>query len=151
MARNLDTGVSRAIRTDQAGRYRLFALPVGRYEVRATKQGFSEGVRTGIRLAVGQEAKVDVRLHIGQLSENVTVTADAPIVSLTTKDISGVVGERQVKDLPLNGRSYDLLLTLNPGVVNFTWEKTGGIGVSNSTTGNDFAVTGNRPQKTCFC
>src|SRR6202021_2638735 len=63
---------------------------------------------------------------------------------------SGVVGERQVKDLPLNGRSYDELLTLNPGVINFAWEKTGGIGVSNSTTGNNFVVSGNRPQQNMF-
>jgi len=69
---------------------------------------------------------------------------------LSAKDISGLVGERQVKDLPLNGRSYDLLLPLNPGVVNFTSEKTGGIGVSNSTTGNNFAVSGNRPQQNLF-
>ena len=55
-----------------------------------------------------------------------------------------------MKDLPLNGRSYDELLTLNPGVVNFTWEKTGGIGVSNSTVGNNFAVSGNRPQQNLF-
>jgi hypothetical protein len=52
--------------------------------------------------------------------------------------------------LPLNGRSYDLLMTLNPGIVNFTWEKTGGIGVSNSTTGNNFSVSGNRPQQNLF-
>ena len=75
---------------------------------------------------------------------------DAPIVNTTTKDISGLVGEREVKELPLNGRSYDLLLTINPGVVNFTWEKTGGIGVSNSSTGNNFAVSGNRPQQNLF-
>jgi TonB-dependent Receptor Plug Domain len=72
------------------------------------------------------------------------------MVSTTTRDISGLVGEQQVKDLPLNGRSYDELLTLNPGVVNFTWEKTGGIGVSNSTTGNNFSVSGNRPQQNLF-
>jgi len=71
-------------------------------------------------------------------------------VSTTTRDISGLVGEQQVKDLPLNGRSYDLLLPLNPGVVNFTWMKTGGTGISNSTTGNNFAVSGNRPQQNLF-
>jgi Carboxypeptidase regulatory-like domain len=149
-AKNLDTGVARTAPTDQSGRYRLFALPVGLYEVRVTKDGFAEGIRTGVRLAVGQEASVDVTLRIGRVSEQIMVTEDAPVVSLTTQDISGLVAERQVKDLPLNGRSYDLLLTLNPGTVNFTWEKTGGIGISNSTTGNNFAVSGNRPQQNLF-
>ena len=55
-----------------------------------------------------------------------------------------------MKDLPLNGRSYDELLTLNPGVVNFTWEKTGGVGISNSTVGNMFSISGNRPQQNLF-
>src|SRR3984893_5706812 len=149
-AKNLDTGISRTVPTDQSGRYRFFALPVGPYEVRVTKEGFAEGIRSGIRLVVGQDAKVDLGLRVGQVSEQVKVTEDAPVVNLTTQDISGFVGERQVKDLPLNGRSYDLLLTLNPGIVNFTWEKTGGIGVSNSTTGNNFAVSGNRPQQNIF-
>ncbi len=75
---------------------------------------------------------------------------DAPMVTTTTRDTSGFVGEQQVKDLPLNGRSYDLLLTLNPGIVNFTSQKTGGTGISNSTTANNFAVNGNRPQQNIF-
>jgi hypothetical protein len=133
--KNLDTGISRTVPTDQHGRYRFFALAIGPYEIRVTKDGFAEGIRSGIRLVVGQDATVDLGLRVGQVSEQAKVTGDAPVVNLTTQDISGLVGERQVKDLPLNGRSYDLLLTLNPGVVNFTWEKTGGIGVSNSTTG----------------
>jgi len=149
-AKNVDTGLSRTVPTDQSGRYRFFALAVGSYEVRVTKEGFAEAIRSGIRLVVGQDATVDLRLRVGQVSEQVRVTGDAPVVNLTTQDISGLVGERQVKDLPLNGRSYDLLLTLNPGIVNFTWEKTGGIGVSNSTTGNNFAVSGNRPQQNIF-
>src|SRR5215467_5660135 len=148
--KNLDTGLSRTSSTDQSGRYGFFALPVGLYEIRVTKDGFAEGVRSGIRLAVGQEASADLSLHVGHVTEEVRVNEDAPVVNLTTQDISGLVGERQVKDLPLNGRSYDLLLTLNPGVVNFSWEKTGGVGVSNSTTGNDFAVSGNRPQQNIF-
>jgi hypothetical protein len=60
------------------------------------------------------------------------------------------VSETELQNLPLNGRSYDLLTMLNPGVVNFTWEKTGGIGISNSTTANMFSVSGNRPQQNLF-
>jgi hypothetical protein len=149
-ATSLDTGLSRTSSTDQSGRYRFFALPVGLYAIRASKEGFAEGIRSGIRLAVGQDANADLSLRVGQVSQEVRVDEDAPFVNVTTQDISGLVGERQVKDLPLNGRSYDLLLTLNPGIVNFTWEKTGGTGVSNSTTGDDFVVSGNRPQQNLF-
>ena len=145
-----ETGVSRRAVTGQTGRYELVALPIGQYELRARKDGFSEQLRTGIRLVVGQDAIVDVTLQVGPVSHQITVNSDAPLVSTTTQDISGLVGEQQVKDLPLNGRSYDLLLPLNPGIVNFTSEKTGGIGISNSTTGNNFAVSGNRPQQNLF-
>src|ERR1017187_7576067 len=149
-AKNLETEAVRTAHTDDAGRYLVLSLAVGEYEMRITKQGFQEGVRSGIHLAVGQEASVDMALRLGQVTGQLKVNADAPIVSTTPADISGLVGEQQVKDLPLNGRSYDELMTLNPGVVNFTWEKTGGIGVSNSTTGNMFAVSGNRPQQNLF-
>ncbi|HET6178836.1 MAG TPA: carboxypeptidase-like regulatory domain-containing protein [Candidatus Sulfotelmatobacter sp.] len=149
-ATNVDTALSRQAQTDQTGGYRLWALPVGQYELRVQKDGLAQGIRTGIRLVVGQDARVDLSLRIGQVSEQVKVTGDVPVVNLTTQDISGLVGERQVKDLPLNGRSYDLLVTLNPGVLNFTSEKTGGTGVSNSTSGNNFAVSGNRPQQNLF-
>ena len=149
-AKNLETGALRSTVTDDRGRYSLLSLAVGQYEVRVSKQGFQEEVRSGIHLVVGQEARVDMALHIGEVTEQVKVNAEIPIVSTTPADISGLIGEQQVKDLPLNGRSYDELMTLNPGVVNFTWEKTGGIGVSNSTTGNMFSVAGNRPQQNLF-
>jgi hypothetical protein len=149
-AKDTDTGLSRTSITDAAGRYELPALPVGRYEVEAEKSGFARALRSGIVLVVGQDAAADLSMKVGDVSQMVEVAADAPIVNATTQDISGLVGEKAVKQLPLNGRSFDLLLTTNPGVVNFTWEKTGGIGVSNSTTGNNFAVSGNRPQQNLF-
>jgi hypothetical protein len=90
-------------------------------------------------------------LQLGTVRSEITVTGDAPIVNTTTQDISGLVGEQATKDLPLNGRSFDLLLPLNPGIVNFTSQKTGGIaGISNSSTANNFAVSGNRPQQNLF-
>ncbi len=149
-AKNDDTGATRVTVTDSAGLYQISALPVGQYKVRANKAGFLDEVRTGINLVVAQEAKSDLTLQLGVSSEQVTVNADAPLVSVTTADIFGLVRESQLKDLPLNGRSYDELLTLNPGVVNFTSAKTGGVGVSNSTTGNNFAVSGNRPQQNFY-
>jgi hypothetical protein len=148
--KNLETGAIRSSVADDAGRYLVLSLPVGEYEIRVAKAGFQDAIWTGIHLVVGEEANVDLQLQVGVEISQITVTADAPIVSTTTRDISGFVGEQQVKDLPLNGRSYDLLLPLNPGIVNFTWEKTGGTGISNSTTGNNFAVSGNRPQQNLF-
>jgi hypothetical protein len=149
-AKDTDTGTSRTSITDAAGRYELLALPVGRYEVEVQKSGFAAALRSGIVLVVGQDAEANLTLKVGDVNEQVRVVADVPIVNATTQDISGLVPEQAIKQLPLNGRSFDLLLTINPGVVNFSWEKTGGIGVSNSTTGNNFAVSGNRPQQNLF-
>lgn len=147
---NTDTGVSRATTSDASGSYLVLALPFGRYEIKVSKSGFQEYDRSGIELNVGQEVGVDVRLQLSTVKSAVTVSEDAPIVNTTTSDISGLVGAREIKQLPLNGRSYDLLLPLNPGIVNFTSQKTGGTGISNSSTGNNFAVSGNRPQQNLF-
>ncbi len=144
------TGAVREATSGGAGRYNVTSLPVGQYQVRAAKSGFADELRTGIELVVGEDATVDFKLNVGQTSQAVTVTGDAPLVEATTADISGLVGGQQIRDLPLNGRSFDELLALNPGVVNFTFEKFGGVGVSNSTSGNNFAVSGNRPQQNMF-
>jgi hypothetical protein len=148
--KNLETGSVRDTTTDGTGHYLVLSLPVGQYEVRVSKIGFEEAVRTGIRLVIGQEARIDARLQVGAIETQVLVTSDASLVSTSPSDISGLVGEHQIKELPLNGRSYDLLLPLNPGIVNFTSQKTGGPGISNSTTANNFAVEGNRPQQNLF-
>jgi hypothetical protein len=148
--KNTDTGATRTTTTDDVGHFRVASIPVGNYEVEIRKDGFEESVQSGIEVVVGQDANASVALRLGSVSETAKVVSDAPQVSLTTNDISGLVGEREVKDLPLNGRSFDQLLTLDPGVVNYTAEKTGGIGVSNSTVGNNFAVSGNRPQQNLF-
>ena len=111
---------------------------------------FSRPIRGGIRLVVGQEASVNLALQVSSVKAEVRVSEDAPLVNTSTRDISGLVGEQQIKDLPLNGRSYDLLLPLNPGIINFTSLKTGGTGISNSTTANNFAVSGQRPQQNLF-
>ncbi len=148
--KSLETGATRDCATDGVGGYIVLSLPVGEYEITVSKAGFQDTVRTGIQLVVNQEASVDLRLQVSAVKAEVTVRGDAPIVNTSTLDISGLVGEHAIKELPLNGRSYDLLLTLNPGIVNFTSQKTGGTGISNSSTANNFSVSGNRPQQNLF-
>ncbi len=148
--RNVNTGATRISASGRTGWYQVLSLPVGDYQVIVRKKGFAEAIRKGIHLAVGQVATAGMTLRVGSVRQHVTVNANANAVCLTTSSISGLVSERQIVDLPLNGRSYDELMALNPGVVNFTSEKTGGIGVSNSTVGNDFAVSGNRPQQNLY-
>ena len=148
--KSMETGWMRTTSTDPAGRYLVLALPVGIHEVIVKARGFHAMSRTEIQLVVGQEAHVDFKLEIMGPETTIEVKGDVSVVNTSTADISGLVGENQVKDLPLNGRSYDLLMPLNPGIVNFTSQKTGGTGISNSTTANNFAVSGNRPQQNLF-
>ena len=108
--KSLETGATRVAVTDDAGNYRALSLAVGPHEVRAAKPGFKTEVRNGVNLAVGQDAVVNLRLEVGEIAQEVTVSEEIPVVNTTTSSVSGMVGEREVKDLPLNGRSFDNLI-----------------------------------------
>jgi len=148
--KNLETGALRNLLTDEAGRFDAVSLPVGRYAVTAEKSGFRREEKTGISLALGQRETVNVVLQIGDVRQTVQVESAPTVVMIGTEDVSGLVGEKQVKDLPLNGRSYDQLITLNPGIVNYTSQRAGGIGTSNSVVGNMFSASGRRPQENLY-
>jgi len=148
--RNLETGAERVLQTDDAGRYAAPSLAAGIYEISAAKPGFATQTRTGVALAVGQSARVDFVLAVGPVRQTVTVEEAPEVVSVSTQQSSGLVGEKQVKELPLNGRSYDELMTLDAGIVNYTSERSGGTGSSNSAVGNMFSVSGRRPQENLF-
>jgi hypothetical protein len=148
--KNLETDTERSLVTDEAGLFNAAALPVGQYEITATKTGFQTDRRRAIKLAVGEREEVDLKLQVGDVHQTIEVPAFSTAVQISTEDSSGLVGEREVKDLPLNGRSYDQLLTLNPGIVNYTSQRSGGVGTSNSVVGNMFAVSGRRPQENLF-
>ncbi|MBI4484639.1 MAG: carboxypeptidase regulatory-like domain-containing protein, partial [Acidobacteria bacterium] len=115
-ATNTDTGLSRTTFTRGDGSYQLPALPVGRYEVRAALDGFRTAVRSGVTLAVTQEAVVNFTLEVGQLSETVSVTAEAPLVNTTSASLGALVDARAVAELPLNGRNYIDLTFLQVGI-----------------------------------
>jgi hypothetical protein len=148
--RNTETGFERSVSTDEAGRYNAASLPVGTYDLKAEKPGFRSNFRTGVTLVVGQREEILFVLQVGDVHQTVEVPSNPTVVAVTTDDISGLVSERQVKDLPLNGRSYDQLLTLNPGAVNYTSQRAGSVGTSNSVVGNMFAASGRRPQENLF-
>jgi hypothetical protein len=148
--KNTETGALRNIVTDEAGRFEATSLPVGHYVVKAEKAGFRGEEKTGITLVLGQRESVDLVLQVGDVRQTVEVQSAPTVVMISTEDASGLVGERQVKDLPLNGRSYDQLITLNPGVVNYTSQRAGGIGTSNSVVGNMFSASGRRPQENLY-
>ena len=118
-----ETGATRTVATDDSGDYRVLSLPLGPQELKVEKQGFKSVVRTGVSLEVGQEAVVNFRLELGELVQQLSVSQEAPVVNVTTASVSGMVDERQIKELPLNGRSFDDLITLNPGTINYTAEE----------------------------
>ena len=142
-----ETGAARMVKTDDAGNFRVLSLPLGPQEVKAEKQGFKSVVRTGINLEVGQEAVVNLRLDVGEFVQQIAIEEQPPVVNVTTASVSGMVGEREVKDLPLNGRSFDNLITLNPGTINYSAMKSANTSTSN---GNTFSVAGRRTGENLF-
>jgi hypothetical protein len=139
--KSLETGASRTVTTDPSGNFTVVSLPLGPQELKAAKTGFKTAVRTGVDLVVGQKAVVNFRLELGEFVQQVTLADETPLVNTSTSSVSGVVGEQQIKDLPLNGRSFDDLITLNPGAVSYSALKSPQTSTSN---GNTFSVDGRR-------
>jgi carboxypeptidase family protein len=144
-AKGVERGLARTSETDSRGNYSLQSLPVGEYEISAEKPGFKQQVRTGITLVVGQQAVVNLTLEVGNVEQQVTVSGEASIVNTTLSPTSGLVGEKQVKDLPLNGRSFDQLLTLNVGTTNYSSNVS-----PTQQARNLFSVSGKRPESNRF-
>jgi hypothetical protein len=144
---SLETGATREVTTDEDGYYRVLSLPIGLVDVKAEKAGFQAAIRHGIRLAVGQEAVLNMRLFLSGAIVDIVVEDSAPIVNTTTASISGMVEERQVKEMPLNGRSFDNLIALNPGTINYSALKSPNTSTSN---GNTFSVAGRRTGENIF-
>ena len=140
-ATSLETNIHRSTTTDASGNYSILSLPLGPTTVRAEKSGFKPVERTGINLQLDQNAAVNFQLEVGEFVSQINVSERAPIVNTTTESVAGLVGEDQVKELPLNGRSFDNLVTLNPGAINFTLKSAG----TSTSNGNTFSVDGRRP------
>ncbi len=148
--RQTETGATRTLTTDNEGRFFAPSVTVGPYVVTVAHEGFETETQGGISLTVGQSLQLNLVLGVAAVQQQVVVDAGDVSVNTTTQQTAGLIDERQVKELPLNGRSYDQLLTLNPATVNYTNQRSGSVGTSNSSVGNMFAVSGRRPQDNLF-
>jgi Carboxypeptidase regulatory-like domain/TonB-dependent Receptor Plug Domain len=145
--KSVETGAAREVTSDEQGNYRILSLPLGLQELRAVSKGFKTWVLTGINLHVGEEAVLNVTLVVFEGDTTYVVSEPVPIVNVTTASVSGIVDERQIKELPLNGRSFDDLITLNPGTINYSALKSPNTSTSN---GNTFSVAGRRTSENLF-
>src|SRR5438128_8781123 len=136
-AKSVETGLTRTGVSAEDGSYRLSALPVGAYEVRVELPGFRTELRSGLTLTVSQEAVVNFTLQAGAVEQTVVVTEDAPLVNTTSGALGGLVDEKKVAELPLNGRNFIDLTLLQPGITQHR-----GLGVAASTVGTWFSSNG---------
>ena len=141
-ARQGATGLTRATQTGQSGAYVLPLLPVGEWEITAEAQGFKRSTVTGIVLQVNQEARVDVNLELGAVTESVTVIADAQALQTESAVVGQVVDNLYTTQIPLNGRDFAQLVLLVPG----TTTRPGGFeqttGAATGSFGSGVAIGG---------
>src|SRR5213594_2964806 len=144
---NVATGVVTSSSTNTEGFYSVANLVSGTYTVAVTLTGFAEEVASGITVSVGSQVTVNLRMNLGAVSEQMVVTGAAVLVDTTSSTLSGVVGERAIRDLPLNGRDWTQLATLEPGVATVRSQ----MGLSSERgqrgLGTQMTISGGRPQQ----
>jgi len=146
---NTATGVTRDVTTDSAGFYSAPNLLPGNYDITSTAPGFSTYERKGVTLTVGASQVLNVSMKLGQVTERVEVTGEAPAVDLASSAISAIVDETTVRELPLNGRDWTQLATLQPGVhaVNTQASNSSVSARANRGFGNQLTDNGHRPSE----
>lgn len=142
---NTDTGFTQSVVTGTQGRFDVPQVPIGQYSVTITAPGFQTEVRSGITLTVGAQTALNIALKVGQAQQTVTVQGQVTQVENTQTSIDTLVEPTQMRELPLNGRDFEQLLTLSPGVV--TQHATGG---SFYGTQANYSVSGGRPEGQAF-
>jgi hypothetical protein len=139
---NHDTGRVRTAVTDAAGRYRVPALEAGTYSVKGSLEGFRAAVVDGVGVTMSSETVVDLTTEIGKVAESVTVNGATQHLQTTTAELSGLVNDKEIRDLPLNGRSYEALAYLQPGVAQFMSASTNTTSVIANGSGSKMSVSG---------
>jgi hypothetical protein len=142
----VETGDTRRLTTDDGGRWQDPVAPPGEYEIRVVAPGFQTSLRKGIHLALGQEIVLDFHLEIGRNDITINVTGETPPLNFTSGAVSGHVDQRQMRDLPLNGRSFQQLALLQPGVNGVTTAGSDPVGGRTPK----ISINGARPELSSF-
>src|SRR5580704_15716679 len=147
-AKQVETGLTRTVVADRQGEYLFVELPIGHYQVEVQARGFETYLQQGISLDVNETATVNVHLKVGSESQEVKVNANADLVQSTVSSLGQTVMEREILDLPLDGRNFSQLGLLQPGVVPLTpgLLEAGGP----ARQGQAYAVDGQRPESNNF-
>ncbi|MEP6703573.1 MAG: carboxypeptidase regulatory-like domain-containing protein [Acidobacteriota bacterium] len=147
--RNIGTGAVTQLVSNDDGIYRAANLLPGGYEVKASAPNFESFLQKGIVLTVGADLSIDLKMSAGGVAASVTVSEEIPQVDTTTPTISSVVSERTIVELPLNGRDWTSLATLQPGISSIRTQYASGGTASrgNRGYGDELTITGHRPQE----
>jgi hypothetical protein len=147
--KNTATDVGRAIATNESGVYSAPNLLPGNYEVTVSAPGFETLVRSGLTLAVGGELVVNIELRVGNTGERIEVVGEAPTVDLASSSLNASVSGTAVRELPLNGRSWTDLASLEPGVAPIETQIAYNLGAGrgNRGFGAQLSISGARPQQ----
>jgi outer membrane receptor protein involved in Fe transport len=140
--KNTATSATQSVSSDDQGRYAVPDLPIGSYDITATKAGFQKALRSGLTLNVGSAPVIDFQMMVGQATETVSVSAEAAQVETTTSAVSSLVNQTQMRELPLNGRNFEQLILLAPGVSTYP---AGGSSALTSVA-NAYSIAGTRPE-----
>ena len=148
-ATNTETNISQSTVSDAQGRYTISDLPVGTYAVQASQAGFRTVIHTGVTISVGSTVVVDFSMPVGEVSQTVNVEGQVSRVETTTSEVSTLISPTQMRELPLNGRNFEQLLALAPGVSTIA-------PAFNAVTGrlygmmNNYSIAGSRPTGQMF-
>jgi hypothetical protein len=151
---NTGTGAEQTVTADANGEYSIVGLPAGEYKLEAVSAGFKAEVRTSVILTVGATISVNPILQPGEVTESIVVTDQAPQVETSSPTVSGIVGEHAIRELPLNGRDWLQLATLQAGVMGGLGQQATQGSPTNSRAargnGENLYINGNRPTENLY-
>ena len=141
---NTATGISRSVTSDQAGNYKVLRLLPSTYTITAELAGFKKVTLSGITLQVNQDARYDIRMEVGELTQEVSVNAEGVVVQTDDATLGQVVDQQKVVELPLNGRNFMQLVAIGTGAVPIQTSQGGSITGETKREGLSYSISGQR-------